>query len=234
MDKIFQKPINKQFEFDDEVASVFDDMLKRSIPNYKESIFFIAHLADKLLKPQATVIDLGCSTANTLLAIHKQNPNFQLFGYDNSSAMLEMAKKKIKAYGANIKLKEADILTLDIPSSNLVIANYMLQFIRPLQRADFIKNIYNSIEKNGYFIFSEKIIYEDKKLHKVIIDLYSEFKKTNGYSEFEIAQKREALENILIPYTQEENYKMVKNAGFKNIETILKWGNFTTYLALKE
>lgn len=233
MDKIFSKPTNKQFEFDDEVASVFDDMLTRSVPQYQENIFFIAHLANKLLPKEATITDLGCSTANTLLAIHKENPNFKLFGYDNSPSMLQMAQKKMQAYGAKIELKEADILTLEIPKSHMILANYMLQFIRPLKRLDFIKKIHNSIEDGGYFIFSEKIIYDDKKLHKVIIDLYSEFKKTKGYSQFEISQKREALENVLIPYTNEENREMIQNAGFKTIETILKWGNFTTYLATK-
>lgn len=233
MDKIFSKPTKKQFEFDDEVASVFDDMLLRSVPLYQENIFFISHLADKLLAKQATITDLGCSTANTLLAIYKQNSSFKLFGYDNSPSMLEMAQKKTQAYGAKIELKEANILTLNIPKSQMILANYMLQFIRPLKRLNFIKKIHSSIEDGGYFIFSEKIIYDDKKLHKIIVDLYSEFKKTKGYSQFEISQKREALENVLIPYTHEENREMIKSAGFKNIETILKWGNFTTYLALK-
>lgn len=233
MDKVFSKPNTKQFEFNDEVASVFDDMLERSVPLYEETLFFLAHLVVKLLKEDAYIVDLGCSTANTLLAIYKQNPNFKLLGFDNSASMLEMAQKKIKAYGANINLQEADILKVDLPQCDLVIANYMLQFIRPPKRLGCVRNIYESLREDGYFIFSEKIIYENKKLHKVVVDLYGEFKKKQGYSEFEIAQKREALENVLVPYTEEENIQMLKSAGFKRVENILKWGNFTTYLASK-
>jgi len=83
------------------------------------------------------------------------------------------------------------------------------------------------------FIFSEKIIFEDKVLNKQMIDLYYNFKKEQGYSEFEIAQKREALENVLVPYTEEENKKMLLKAGFRSIESLFKYGNFITFVAKK-
>jgi len=83
------------------------------------------------------------------------------------------------------------------------------------------------------FIFSEKVVFEDKKLDKELIDIYYEYKKTQGYSEYEIAQKREALENVLIPFTIEENIQMCKDAGFKRIDTIFQWANFVTFVAKK-
>lgn len=233
MDKVFSKPNKKQFEFDEAVASVFDDMLDRSVPLYEENIFLISHLIDKLFPDGADIIDLGCSTANTLLAIHKQNQNHSLIGFDNAPAMLEMAQKKCNAYGAKIDLKQADILNMNIPKSDVIIANYTLQFIRPPKRLEFVKKVCDAVKENGYFIFSEKIVYNDAKFDKVMIDLYLDFKKSQGYSEFEISQKREALENVLIPYTEEENFQMIKQAGFKNIQTISKMGNFATFIAFK-
>ncbi len=234
MDKVFSKPNKKQFEFDEEVASVFDDMLNRSVPLYAQSIEFISNFIAKLYPNEATIIDLGCSTATTLLHLHKKNPKLNLFGYDNSNAMLEMARKKINAYGIkNINLQNADILTLNLPKNDITIANYMLQFIRPLQRETLVKNIFDALCHDGYFIVSEKIIYENKALDKLMIDLYLEFKKSQGYSDFEISQKREALENVLVPYTELENSLMLKNIGFKEVQTLMKWGNFCTFLAKK-
>jgi tRNA (cmo5U34)-methyltransferase len=233
MDKVFTKPIKKQFEFDENVASVFDDMLERSIPFYKEVIFLICDLLKLQCAKNAKIIDLGCSTANTLLNLYKISHEFNLVGIDNSEAMLENAAKKIGAYGANIELINADITKADLSKSDVIIANYMLQFIRPLVRDSFVKKIYNSLKEEGIFIFSEKIIFEDKVLNKQMIDIYYEFKKTQGYSEFEISQKREALENVLVPYTEEENKKMILNAGFKSVETLFKYGNFVTFLAKK-
>jgi tRNA (cmo5U34)-methyltransferase len=233
MDKVFTKPIKKQFEFDESVASVFDDMLERSIPFYKEVISLICDLVEMDCSKDAKIIDLGCSTANTLLHLYKKSHQYSLIGIDNSEAMLENAAKKISAYGSNIKLINSDIIKVDLSSANVIIANYMLQFIRPIQRDGFVKKIYESLENKGIFVFSEKIIFEDKVLNKQMIDLYYKFKKEQGYSEFEIAQKREALENVLVPYTEEENKKMILKAGFSSVESLFKYGNFITFVAKK-
>jgi len=233
MDKVFTKPIKKQFEFDESVASVFDDMLERSIPFYKEVISLICDLVEIHCSKDAKIIDLGCSTANTLLHLYKKSHQYTLVGIDNSEAMLENAAKKISAYGANIDLVNSDITKVDLSSANIVIANYMLQFIRPIERDNFVKKIYDSLEDDGLFIFSEKIIFEDKVLNKQMIDLYYKFKKEQGYSEFEIAQKREALENVLVPYTEQENKKMILKTGFKSIESLFFFFFFITFVAKK-
>ncbi|MBV5277800.1 MAG: carboxy-S-adenosyl-L-methionine synthase CmoA [Campylobacteraceae bacterium] len=235
MDKVFAKPITKQFEFDEEVAVVFDDMLERSIPFYKEVIAFTCNQICLHVKSHANIVDLGCSTANTLLSLYKKSDKtYHLTGIDNSEAMLHLAKQKVNAYGAKINLIQDDITSVVLKDVDVVIANYMLQFIRPLQRTDFVKKIYDSLNDDGLFIFSEKIVFEDKVLNKQMIDLYYDFKRKQGYSDFEIAQKREALENVLIPYTEDENRDMLKSVGFKTIETIFKWGNFVTFLAKKK
>ncbi len=234
MDKVFAKPITKQFEFDDEVASVFDDMLERSIPFYKEVIALTCELICLHVKSGGRVVDLGCSTANTLLSLYKKSDkSLALLGVDNSSSMLELASKKAHAYGANITFVQADITAVTLENYDAMIANYMLQFIRPLQRQEFVNKLYQSLSPHGIFIFSEKIVFEDKVLNKQMIDLYYDFKRSQGYSDFEIAQKREALENVLIPYSEEENKKMFFHAGFQTVETLFKWGNFATFLAKK-
>ncbi|WP_263833019.1 carboxy-S-adenosyl-L-methionine synthase CmoA [Sulfurospirillum oryzae] len=234
MDKVFTKPITKQFEFDEDVAVVFDDMLERSIPFYKEVIDLTCKTICLHVKEGARIVDLGCSTANTLLALHKMsNKSYHLLGIDNAEAMLHLARQKVHAYGAKIELISADITQVDLSLQDAIIANYMLQFIRPLQRAEFVSKIYEALAPNGFFVFSEKIVFEDKELNKQMIDLYYDFKRQQGYSDFEIAQKREALENVLIPYTEDENKEMLRNAGFDTIETIFKWGNFATFIAKK-
>jgi tRNA (cmo5U34)-methyltransferase len=234
VDKIFEKSIKKQFEFDEDVASVFDDMLNRSIPFYKQMQELTIDFALNYLKEADTVYDLGCSTASTLIELGKQsNVDLNLVGIDNSSAMLSRASKKCKAFGIDIKLKNEDLLDTSYDNAKLVISNYTLQFIRPLQREKLIKKIYDSLEDDGIFIFSEKVISSNKVLNKQCIDTYYDFKKKQGYSEFEISQKREALENVLIPYTDDENKKMILDAGFSHCEVLFKWVNFATFIAIK-
>ena len=233
-DKVFTKPIEKQFEFNEEVAVVFDDMLNRSVPFYKESQKITEFFALKQLKKGGLIYDLGCSTASLLISISKQlKTEATLTGLDNSDAMLEQARKKCLALGATIDLQNADILEYDYKQADVFVSNYTLQFIRPLVREELVKKIADSLKKEGIFIFSEKVISHQSKLNKDLIECYYDFKKEQGYSEYEIMQKREALENVLVPYSEEENIKMAKNCGFSHCEAVFRWANFATFIAIK-
>ena len=231
-DKVFTEKITKKFEFDEAVASVFDDMLSRSVPFYDEVRKLVISLILAEQKEGMKVLDLGSSTAKFLLDLHsKMKVSMRLKGLDNSQAMLDRAEQKCQAFGAGIELELADMLTYNYQDEDVIVANYTLQFIRPMQRLELVKKIYDGLHKEGMFIFSEKVVFEDKLLDKQMIDIYYEYKKEQGYSEYEIAQKREALENILIPFTIKENIQMCKDAGFKQIETVFQWANFVTFVA---
>ncbi|HEY9189469.1 MAG TPA: carboxy-S-adenosyl-L-methionine synthase CmoA, partial [Sulfurovum sp.] len=220
-DKVFNKPIEKKFEFDEAVASVFDDMLSRSVPFYDEVRKLIISLILAEQEEGKKVLDLGSSTAKFLLDLHsKMDVKMQLKGLDNSQAMLDRAAQKCQAFGADIELELADMLTYTYREEDIIVANYTLQFIRPLQRIELLKKLYEGLKEDGLFIFSEKVVFADKKLDKEMIDIYYAYKKEQGYSEYEIAQKREALENVLVPFTIKENIQMCKDAGFKQVETI--------------
>lgn len=233
-DKVFDKPIEKKFEFDEAVASVFDDMLSRSVPFYDEVRKLIISLILAEQEEGKKVLDLGSSTAKFLLDLHsKMDAKMQLKGLDNSQAMLQRAAQKCQAFGAEIELELADMLTYDYREEDIIVANYTLQFIRPMQRIELVKKLYDGLREDGLFIFSEKVVFEDKKLDKELIDIYYAYKKEQGYSEYEIAQKREALENVLIPFTIKENIQMCKDAGFKKIETVFQWANFVTFFVKK-
>ena len=233
-DQVFTKPIKKQFEFDEEVAAVFDDMLERSVPFYKESQKITKFFALKNLKQDGVLYDLGCSTASLLLNIHRElQVEAELIGLDNSEAMLKRAKRKIEAFGANVTVEFADILEYNYNHADVFVSNYTLQFIRPLVREKLIKKISASLKKEGVFIFSEKVISHHSKLNKDLIECYYDFKKEQGYSEYEIMQKREALENVLVPYSEDENIQMALENGFSHCEAVFRWANFATFIAIK-
>ena len=231
IDAIFQKEINQKFSFNKQVAAVFDDMANRSIPYYRDNIILISQILQS--KKIHSLCDMGCATGNLLLELSQNLCGVNLSGIDNSSNMLDIARAKAKAYGAKIDFIQADILDFDF-NFDVVISNYTLQFIRPINRENLLFKIYHSLPKNGIFVLSEKLISSNKWLDKVLIDIYHQFKKEQGYSKTEISKKREALENILIPYTQEENIAMLKKAGFGSVEMIFRFANFATFIAIKE
>ena len=233
-DKVFSQEIEKKFEFDEAVASVFDDMLSRSVPFYDEVRRLIIALILREEADGKKVLDLGSSTAKFLLELSgRMHSKMQLKGIDNSQAMLDRARQKCQAFGAELELEFADMLRYEYGDEDIVVANYTLQFIRPMQRTVLVQKIYDGMKEGGLFIFSEKVVFGDKRLDKQMIDIYYDYKKTQGYSEYEIAQKREALENVLIPFTIEENRQMCRDAGFSEIDTIFQWANFVTFIAKK-
>ena len=235
MDKVFTKAPQKQFEFDAKVAGVFDDMVSRSIPYYKEVLGLCADFALMYLKPDSTLLDLGTSTGAMLIEIaSKAEFPLNLYGIDNAESMLEIARNKLSAYEMCANLICGDILEADFPKSDVVIANYTLQFIRPLQREKLVQKIYDCLNPKGVFIVSEKVMVEHKELDFKMIQYYLANKKKQGYSDFEIAKKREALENVLVPYSEAENRAMLSSAGFSCVETLFAWVNFRSFVAVRK
>lgn len=229
--------VGEDFTFNDRVAEVFDDMLNRSIPYYQTVIEGMAQLISRNASKGTVLYDLGCSTGTTLLELSRRLPadRFRYVGIDNAPAMLEKARKKSAMFGKSglIEFREADITTCALPSAAAIICNYTMQFLRPMARLDFVQRIYDVLPENGLFSLSEKTISHAKRLNRDFIDIYHSFKRHQGYSELEIAAKREALENVLIPFSLEENISLLRETGFAEIEPYFKWFNFTSIIALK-
>jgi len=223
-DKIFRiDKIKTDFQFDREVAQIFDDMLNRSIPFYREVIEATGEILNSYLGK------------NTLLYIANvlKEKNPALIGIDNSKDMIEKAKEKAKAYGKEINFAVSDIEKADISEADAVVMNYTLQFIRPIKRPEIVKKVFDGLKSEGIFILSEKIVFEHPKLNRDFLEIYYNFKKKQGYSELEIARKREALENVLIPFTLEENLSLLKKAGFSYTTPFFQWINFASIIAVK-
>lgn len=237
-DELFKTDsVNEDFRFTAQVAEVFDDMLARSVPNYQQVASMTAQLVERFTAPGDTVYDLGCSTGATLLQLarHLGHLGLRFRGIDNSPAMLEKARRKAEMYGKQelIAFIEQDILEAELANAGAVILNYTLQFVRPMQRADFLKRLHDQLRPGGILIISEKVISHDPLLNRCFIDLYLDFKRSQGYSELEISRKREALENVLIPFSLEENRNLLSQAGFESVETFSQWFNFASFVAIK-
>lgn len=237
-DNIFEnKGSVEKFVFDERVADVFDDMLDRSVPFYRQVIEMTAEILDRSLQEGDTVYDLGCSTATTLLVIARAlgSKKVKFVGVDNSKAMLDKALRKAEMFSMQdrINFMEQDVTRTEFSGAGAVILNYTLQFIKPSVRQEFLQNIYSSMRNGGVLILSEKTVSRDKHLDQQFLDSYYRYKMKRGYSELEIANKREALEDVLIPYTIQDNCKLLEAAGFSKVETFFQWFNFVSIVACK-
>lgn len=238
-DKLFKSgKVSRDFSFDDKVAEVFDDMLDRSVPFYGAVIDGLAGLLRQQDIRGRTVYDLGCSTGTTLLELARRLPALEcrFVGIDNAPAMISKARRKAEMFSttAAVEFLEGDIVTAELDDAGAIICNYTLQFIRPMTRLPFVRRLYEALPAGGICVVSEKLIIHDTKLNRHFIKMHHRFKREQGYSELEIAAKREALENVLIPYSIEENIDLLRQAGFQSVETFFQWFNFASFVALKQ
>jgi len=226
-----------KFEFNEVVADVFDDMLDRSVPFYKDVIAMSVEILGRSLQQGDVVYDLGCSTGTTLLQLARKldTGNLRFIGVDNSKAMLDKARRKAEMFSMAEKIvfSEQDITRSVFSGAGAVILNYTLQFIKPAARHDFLENIQKGLRYGGVLILSEKIVCQDEILNEQFLDSYHQYKKRSGYSELEIANKREALEDVLIPLAIQENLDLLLQAGFSRAATFFQWFNFVSIMACK-
>lgn len=238
-DRLFEdkQPVVKDFNFGKQTAAVFDDMLHRSVPFYAEVQRMVGEVAADFAVEGSHLYDLGCSTGTTLLALDPVVPKgVRFIGVDNSPEMLERAREKLARRGLTreCELRCADLNTgVAIENASVVIMNLTLQFVRPLYRHTLIAGIASGMRQDGCLLLFEKVLSKDSTLNRFFIKYYYGFKQRNGYSELEISQKREALENVLVPYRIEENMELLLGNGFSQCDVFFKWYNFCGFIALK-
>lgn len=238
-DKVFKEKKSAQdFKFGANVVSVFDDMVTRSVPFYLEIQRMITEIAADFATPGTNVYDLGCSTGTTLINLDKVLPHdVKFIGIDDSKEMLEKCRTNFQAAGVEreFDLQYADLNKgINLQNSSVVVLCLTLQFIRPLYREKLVEQIFDQVNENGCLILIEKVLGEDSMFNRQFIKYYYDFKRRNQYDEMEIAQKREALENVLIPYKLMENRELLLNKGFRYVETFFKWYNFCGIVAVKQ
>ncbi|MEI7941686.1 MAG: carboxy-S-adenosyl-L-methionine synthase CmoA [Candidatus Riflemargulisbacteria bacterium] len=225
-DDIYSKPMNPlpAFSFNENVAEVFDDMISRSVPCYKETQMLIANAILNFYQEGTTVYDLGCSTGETFKTLSSiSDKQINMIGIDYSLPMIEKAKQKCKGL-RNIQFLYEDVLNVEYSNSSVVVLNYLLQFMTITKRVELLIKLKNSLAPKGAVLIFEKII--SKEFKDNFINIHELFKEQQGYSKMEVKQKREALENVLIPLTYEENKKLIKDAGFTKVEKCFQYLNF--------
>ncbi|MGR9052151.1 MAG: carboxy-S-adenosyl-L-methionine synthase CmoA [Gammaproteobacteria bacterium] len=238
-DSIYAAPIETidGFKFDETVAAVFPDMIRRSVPGYGAIVSAIGLLAGRFAKPHSRCYDLGCSLGAATLAMRHRisAAGCRIVAVDNSAAMTESFKKILASDAAEtaVDVVCADIREIEIDQASVVVLNFTLQFLPLEDRLDFLRKIYCGLLPGGILILSEKIEFEDPRQQALQTEMHHAFKKAQGYSDLEISQKRTALENVLIPETFDVHRRRLLAAGFDSVALWFQYFNFTSMLALK-
>ena len=226
----------KPFEFDEAVVQVFDDMVSRSVPLYREVMVSATQWALAYVQPQSKIVDVGCSTGTFLEFVGRllEHP-VTLVGLDNSAPMLKQAQSKLASVADRhqIDLVESAAEDYGFENCSVVVMNYTLQFLPVKKRRSLLVNIFKGLNPGGLLFLSEKVRSPWPQFQETITQNYERFKAQNGYAQREIERKKEALENVLIPLTEAQLRKMFHDSGFERVDSLIKQHNFMTFVALK-
>ncbi|WXL24520.1 carboxy-S-adenosyl-L-methionine synthase CmoA [Ectopseudomonas mendocina] len=241
-DRLFAQPLDQvpDFVFNEDVVRVFPDMIKRSVPGYPTIVENIGVLAGQFAQPNSVLYDLGSSLGAVTQALrrHVQVEGCKVIAVDNSSAMVERCREYLHAQDSMfqellpVEVVEADILELEFQPASLIAMNFTLQFIQPEHRCNLLKKIHQALLPGGALILSEKLRFEDASQHDLLTDLHIAFKRANGYSELEIAQKRSAIEKVMLPDSFEKHRERLLEAGFTQVVPWFQCLNFASLIAL--
>ena len=237
-DKVYAKPIDQleAFEFNAQVADVFENMIGRSVPGYPLILDIIGLTTEHFAQPNTCCYDLGCSLGASTLKIRQHLPISCLaIGIDNSSDMVERCRANVARdhSQAQIEIRQEDLRTTRIENASVVVMNFTLQFLPEGDRDNVLRGISDGLVDGGVFLLCEKIKFDNSNQQVLFEDLHLSFKRLMGYSDLEIAQKRAALESVLIPSTITELNERVSRAGFSRTELIVQCLNFVAILAIK-
>ena len=240
-DRLFTTPLAQvpDFTFNEDVVRVFPDMIKRSVPGYPTIVENTGVLAAQFAQSNSTLYDLGCSLGAVTQAMrrHVSHSGCKVIAVDNSAAMVQRCREHLNAQDAMfqellpVDVIEADILSLPLEPTSLVALNFTLQFIAPEQRLQLLQKIRHALLPNGALILSEKLRFNDSVEHELLNDLHLAFKRANGYSELEIAQKRRAIEKVMLPDSLEEHRERLYSAGFNQVVVWFQCFNFASLIA---
>ena len=224
------------FAFNAQVADVFPDMIRRSVPGYETIISYMGLFAEQYVKPKTYCYDLGCSRGASSLSLRsRMHPDAILIAVDNSNAMIEKCEALFPDDDskAKVSLRCEDILQTEITKASLVVMNFTLQFIKSEKRQALIERIFAGMNSSGALVIAEKIAYEDAAQEKYLQSLHTAFKRANGYSELEISQKRSAIENVLVRDTLATHEARLLAAGFSQVVVWQQCLNFCAMVAIK-
>ena len=229
------------FRFDERVARVFPDMLRRSIPGYAASIEAIGSLAARYVRPGTNCYDLGCSLGAATLAMRQgiREPGCRIVAVDVAPAMIARCRDVMaeddRLYGreTEVDVVEDDIRNIEVSNASMVVLNYTLQFVAPADRDALVRQIHAGMNEGGVLVLSEKIVDENPDIEQLLVALHHEHKRRKNYSALEIARKRAALENVLVPETLTAHFERLRNAGFARTAVWLRYFNFVSIIAIR-
>jgi len=188
------------------------------------------------------VLELGCGTGEIAIRLSKRNKD--VFATDLSMDMLEVAKQKAMAENVNLKLQRVDMT--DFSTSHqvdliLCLCDSINYVIEPSSILQTFQNVFNSLKKDGTFIFDIDSLYkmnvilkdyrednddEDFAFHWHIELLDDGYVHHDLYIEDKIEKDVVKEDHFQKTYAVHQYIEWLQQVGFANIQYYSDFGNY--------
>jgi tRNA (cmo5U34)-methyltransferase len=224
--------------FDDKVTQVFDDMLRRSIPQLETMRSLVFEVGKQFVRPGTWVVDLGCSLGDGMAPfVSAFGEHVGFVGVETSSAMLDSVRARFRD---DIEQGTVQVLDLDLRKgypemeTSLTLSVLTLQFIPVEHRLRVVQDAYDRTRPGGALVLVEKVLGSSGSANALLTELYEDLKRQNGYTQEDIDRKRLSLEGVLVPLTAAWNEDLLRRAGFAVVECFWRSLNFAGWVAVKK
>jgi tRNA (cmo5U34)-methyltransferase len=224
---------NSGWRFNGDMVENFEKHISKSVPLYKEGHELIIKISDYFVKNDSICYEIGSSAGTLLSKIseHHKSKKSNFIGIEIEQDMVDKSNELYRA--SNLKFVCNDINILELKKTDLLISYYTMQFIHPKFRQELVNKIYNSLNWGGAFMFFEKVRASDARFQDIMTGIYMDYKLEQGYSPDDIVAKSRSIKGILEPFSTQGNIDMMARAGFTDVLSIMKYGPFEGFLAIK-
>jgi tRNA (cmo5U34)-methyltransferase len=226
---------NAGWSFGGKTSEHFNRHVQRSVPLYKEGHELTLKLSDYFLNDGSICYELGCSTGTLLAGLARRSAGqkeVRFIGIDIENDMIHRCREQYKDL-LSIEWQTQDILDVAFEKTDMIIAYYTVQFVKPKHRQVIIDRIYEALNWGGAFILFEKVRAPDARFQDIMTALYAEYKLDKGYTAEEMLAKSRSLKGVLEPFSTQGNLDLLQRAGFVDVMTIMKYVSFEGFLAIK-
>lgn len=222
-----------RWKFDTDVTDAFDNMLERSIPNYRTMRDAVVQVGSRFLGDAPHIVDVGASRGEAIAPFVAAYPNAGRF------VAIEPSAPMVAALRERFDDSAVEVLELDARhyepegGADLMLSVLTLQFIPIEHRQKLIHRLFDGLRPGGALILVEKVIGGDHELNDLMVEIYHRMKMTNGYTREDVDRKALALEGVLVPVTAAWNEELLTKTGFTSVECFWRWMNFSAWVAIK-
>lgn len=220
---IFMK-LEKMDEFFAARIDGYDEHMRSNIEGASGFYAYTAELLPREVKSR--ILDLGCGTGLELEAYFAKNPFAEVTGIDLSEVMLNALKAKFPDNKLNLIQGSYFSVPFGEEQYDGAVSVESLHHFRADMKASLYRKLHTALKDGGLFVLTDYFA-ESEELEKEYFQILAALKKEQGLSDDEFY-------HYDTPLLVEHEMDILRQAGFRDVRIMQKWGESTyTVLAAK-